>query len=67
MTPQSDIDLMVEFAPEARASLADLDALKEELQAPFENRRVDVTTPSIMRNPYRAASIERDRKVVYAA
>ena len=39
--PESDVDVLVAFAPDARWSLVDLDRMEEELRALF-GRRVDL-------------------------
>ena len=64
---RSDVDVMVEFEPSRMPSLAGLVALQDELSQLFGGRKVDVTTPSILRNPYRRRSIESDLEVLYAA
>jgi predicted nucleotidyltransferase len=63
----SDIDLLIEFAPNTRPSLWELPALQEELGRVFGGRRVDLATPEILENPYRRASVLRDLAVLYAA
>jgi predicted nucleotidyltransferase len=65
LKPESDVDLMVEFLPESRASLFDIAALKEELSAALGGRRVDIATPEILRNPFRRKSIVPDLKPIY--
>ena len=67
LRPDSDIDLLVEYAEDAHPSVGDLSDLRDELVDLFEGRSVDITTPSILRNPYRRRSIERDRQDLYAA
>jgi len=67
MTPESDIDLMVEFEPDSKTSLFDLPAMQEELSALFGNRRVDIATPEILENPFRRRAITPDLKTLYAA
>ena len=67
MDADSDIDILVEFDQGAGASLIDMQRLREELEAVFPGYRIDITTPSILRNPFRRATIERDRRDVYAA
>ena len=64
---RSDVDVMVEFEPARVPSLAGLVALQDELSELFGDRKVDVTTPSVLRNPYRRRSIEADLEVLYAA
>jgi len=65
MTPESDVDLMVEFDLEKAPSLWDLPEIQTEFSALFGNRRVDLVPPSVMRNPYRRKTIEPDLKVLY--
>ena len=67
MTPESDVDLMVEFESDSKTSLFDLPAMQEELSALFENRRVDIATPEILENPFRRKAISPDLKTLYAA
>jgi len=64
---ESDVDLMVEFSPEHRASLFDIVAMQDEFPAAFGGRRVDIVTPEILLNPSRRDSIVPDLKVIYAA
>jgi hypothetical protein len=66
LRPDSDIDVMVQFAPEARHGLYELVDIQAELEAMFE-RRVDVAEKGTIRNPYRLQSIDRDLTVLYAA
>ncbi|MDP9238810.1 MAG: nucleotidyltransferase family protein [Chloroflexota bacterium] len=62
----SDIDVMVQFAPEARHSLYELVDIQAELKA-LLGREVDVLTTKNIRNPFRRRSIPRDVRVLYAA
>lgn len=64
--PDSDVDVIVSFAPEARPSLYDFVDIQDELAGLF-HKPVDVVEEGSVRNPYRARTIERDRQVVYAA
>jgi len=64
---RSDVDFIVEF--ERDMPLHPFDAyfgLKEGLET-LVGRRVDLVMPGAIKNPYRKASIERDRETVYAA
>jgi predicted nucleotidyltransferase len=64
---RSDVDFIVEF--ERDTPLHPFDAyfgLKEGLET-LVGRRVDLVMPGAIKNPYRKASIERDRETVYAA
>ena len=63
----SDVDLLVEFAPESRTTLFDLPRMQDELSALFGNRRVDIATPEILENPHRRRAILPDLKVLYVA
>lgn len=62
----SDIDLLATFHLEAPWSTLDLVDLREELSALF-GRKVDLVEEKAIRNPYRRASILRDKSVLYAA
>jgi uncharacterized protein len=66
MRPDSDVDLMVKFAPASKVSLWDLVTLKDDLAAIFD-RDVDVITQWPVENPYRRASIAKDLTLLYAA
>jgi predicted nucleotidyltransferase/DNA-binding transcriptional ArsR family regulator len=63
----SDIDLLVEFAPDSRASLFDLSAMQDELSPLFGGRKVDLATPEILENPFRRKTIVPDLTTLYAA
>ena len=67
LTPDSDVDLMVEFRPGSEASLFDLPAMQEEFAAAFGGRKVDIATPEILANPYRRQSIVPDLKLLHEA
>ncbi len=66
LRPESDVDVMLTFEPEAQWSLYDLVDMQDELAGIFR-RNVDIVESGSVRNPYRARSIERDLHVVYAA
>ena len=65
-SPDSDVDVMVRFAPDARRSLWDLVRMHDDLTALF-GREVDIVEQGQITNPFRLRSIERDFAVVYAA
>lgn len=67
MTPDSDIDLLVEFSPDSRVSLFDIPAMQDAFSVTFGGRKVDIATPEILENPYRRKTILRDARVLYAA
>jgi predicted nucleotidyltransferase len=62
----SDVDVMVTFAPDAHWSLWDLVDIKEELEG-LLGRPVDLVERGTIVNPFRLRSIERDLTIVYAA
>jgi uncharacterized protein len=64
--PDSDIDVLVDFEPNAQHSLYDLVRMEEELSALF-GRKVDLVEKSGLRNPFRRHEILRTRQVIFAA
>ncbi len=64
--PDSDIDVMVAFDPDAEVGVWDFVRMQEELEEML-GRQVDLVEKGTIRNPYRRASITRDLTVVYAA
>ena len=64
--PESDVDVLLEFAEDSRASLFDLVELQDELSTLFAGRTVDVATPSILQNPFRCRTVTRDLETLYA-
>ncbi len=64
--PDSDVDLLVSFQPGAPWSSLDLLDLREELVGLF-GRRVDLVEESALRNPYRKASILKDKTPIHVA
>jgi predicted nucleotidyltransferase len=67
LTPESDVDLMVEFLPDSRASAFDMTAMQDEFSAALGGRKVDIATPEILRNPFRRDTIVPDLKTIYEA
>ena len=67
MTPESDVDLMVEFKSESKVSLWDMPAIQDEFSALFGGRKVDLVPPGVMKNPFRRKSILPDLRVLYEA
>jgi predicted nucleotidyltransferase len=64
---QSDIDFLVEFQPLNEGEYADTYfGLLEELESLF-NRHVDLVMVRAVKNPYFLESINKSRKVLYAA
>ena len=64
--PDSDLDFLVSFKPEAALDLFDLAEMKEELEAHY-GRPVDLVEKEALRNPWRKREILRTREVIYAA
>ena len=62
----SDVDVLVSFAPDAPWSLWDLMEMKAELEDLF-GRPVDLVEKEALRNPWRKREILRTYEVVYAA
>lgn len=63
---RSDVDFLLEFLPEAKASFKTLFGLKLALQD-LLGRDVDVVMPKAMRNRYFAESVAKSRQELYAA
>ena len=67
MKSTSDIDLLVEFTPDSRASLFDFPAMQRDFSQLFGNRSVDLVPPEVLRNPYRRRAILPDLRLLYEA
>ncbi|HEV7473979.1 MAG TPA: nucleotidyltransferase family protein [Pyrinomonadaceae bacterium] len=64
--PNSDIDVLVDFAPEAAWSLFDISRMRLELSS-LLGRETDLVQPGGLRNPFRRRAILSNRQVIYAA
>ena len=64
--PDSDVDVLVTFAPDAPWTLWDLSRMRSELESLF-GREVDLVEKKALRNPYRRQAILADHHVVYAS
>jgi predicted nucleotidyltransferase len=64
--PESDIDVLVTFEPEAGHSLFELADMEAELAEMF-GRPVDLVEKAGLRNPFRRHRILETSEVVYAA
>lgn len=60
----SDVDVLVSFAPNAKWSLFDIVHMKEELETLFE-REVDLVQKDCLRNPFRRYEILSTKQVIY--
>lgn len=63
-SPNSDVDVLVDFHPDRIPDLLQFGMLAEELQAIF-GRRVDLLTYNSLKNPHRRASILEDAEVQF--
>lgn len=61
----SDIDVLVDFAPEATWSLFDISRMRLELSSLF-GREADLVQTNGLRNPFRRRAILSSREVIYA-
>jgi predicted nucleotidyltransferase len=64
--PDSDVDVLIEFAADADWSLYDWVDMAEELKS-ILGRQVDLVSKRGLRNPFRRHAILTTREVVYAA
>jgi hypothetical protein len=65
-SPESDVDVLVTFSPDAQLSLLDFIAIKEDLQE-ILHLPVDLVSKGGLRNPFRRHEILNTRQIVYAA
>ena len=63
---QSDIDVLVTFAPKSEIGLFEIAQMQIELEGVFK-RPVDLVEKASLRNPYRRREILQTAKVIYAA
>ncbi len=66
LVPDSDVDVMATFSPDARWDLYDYVQMQDELEQIF-HRPVDLVEKGTVANPFRYRTIMRDLTVVYAA
>ena len=64
--PDSDIDLLVEFFPEARTTLLDMAQIEIELSESLGGRKVDLRTPQDLSRYFRD-EVVRTAEVQYVA
>jgi predicted nucleotidyltransferase len=65
MRPESDVDIMVEFEPDARVGLIKFESFAEELEA-LTGRTVDLVTKGGLK-PWVRPAVLKDARVIYAA
>jgi predicted nucleotidyltransferase len=63
--PESDVDLLVDFADDADLSLYDWLEMRGELEALF-GRQVDLVSQEDLRNPFRRHSVLTSKEILYA-
>jgi len=63
--PDSDIDVLVTFAHDAKWDLLDFVTMKDELETLF-GRSVDLVEKPALRNPIRRKAILASQEVIYA-
>jgi predicted nucleotidyltransferase len=61
----SDVDVLVSFAPDSKWSLWDIITIKEELETLF-GREVDLVEKVALKNPFRRYEILSTKQVIYA-
>ena len=64
--PDSDVDVLIEFAPDSGRNLWEWPDMEDELSALF-GRRVDLVSKRGLRNPFFRRRILDAREVVFAA
>jgi len=64
--PDSDVDVLVTFAPDREWTLNEYLSMVEELKVLF-GREVDLAVRSTLRNPFRRHHILRTRRIVHVA
>ena len=64
--PDSDVDVLVTFAPGGRITFDNRVEMLDELRA-ILGREVDLLQKRLLRNPFRRHSILTTREVIYAA
>ena len=64
--PESDVDVLVAFAPDTHSSLLDIVQMRDEL-ATMLRREVDFVQEKGLKNPFRRREILQTKEVIYAA
>ncbi len=63
--PESDVDVLVDFVPEAAWSLFDISRMRLELSS-LLGREADLVQVGGLRNPFRRRAILSSREIIYA-
>lgn len=64
--PDSDVDVVVRFKPEASWSLFDIVTMQDELEAIF-GRKVDLVEKEAIKNPFFKRAVFKEMELIYAA
>ena len=64
--PDSDLDFLVSFEPDASWDLWDLVTMRQELMS-IAGREVDIVAKEALRNPYRRRAILANREIIHVA
>ena len=64
--PDSDVDLLVEFLPDARPTYFDLANIEIKLSALLDGRKVDLRTPAELSRYFRD-QVQRESEALYVA
>ena len=64
--PDSDVDLLVEFLPDARPTYFDLANIEIELSVLLDGRKVDLRTPAELSRYFRD-QVQRESEALYVA
>ena len=65
--PDSDIDVLISFAPGGEMTFENFLEMRDELSAIFGGRPIDLVEKRLVKNPFRRHEILTTREVVYAA
>ncbi len=65
--PDSDVDLLVEFAPGQAPSAFELVDMRDALSQVFGGRAVDLAFNSVLDNPYRRRAVEPQLRPLFPA
>jgi predicted nucleotidyltransferase len=65
--PDSDVDVLLTFAPGGGFTFENFTAMQDELSAVFGGRTVDLVEKRAVRNPFIRYDILTTRRVIYAA
>jgi len=65
-TPESDVDVLVEFEPDAHASYFTLFDMEEELSGLLDGRKINVNTPNCLSKYFRE-EVLAEAEVLYVA